>query len=242
MNKQTKHTVKSYDDALHELRSIITQMGGLSEAQLSGALEALIERDEEKSQKVIAADKAIDKLDIEAEEKAIKLIALRAPLADDLREIVGALKISSVLERIGDYAKNVAKRSIVLNRSKPIKPIVVIPQMVNLAKVMLKDVLDAYIDRDSEKAVAIWQSDQAIDELYNSLFRELLTYMMENPTLITPCTHVLFIAKNIERIGDHITNAAEIVYYLVEGKNLDLERPKSDETSYTMVKPPKDDA
>lgn len=240
MSEQTKHTVRSYDDALHELRSIITQMGGLAEEQLNGALEALVERDDEKSRKIIAGDKIIDKLEVEAEEKAVKLIALRAPLADDLREIIGALKISSVLERIGDYAKNIAKRSIVLNQSKRIKPAILIPQMVNMTKVMLKDVLDAYIDRDSQKAVIIWESDQAIDELYNSLFRELLTYMMENPSLITPCTHLLFVAKNIERIGDHITNAAEIVYYLVEGKNMDLDRPKSDETSYAMVKPPKD--
>ncbi len=233
-----QHTVKSYDDALHQLRSVITQMGGLAEAQLSGAVDALTDRDEEHALKIIAADKTIDKLDQDAESMAIHLIALRAPMADDLREIVGALKISSVLERIGDYAKNIAKRSVVLNHNKPVKSAIIIPQMAALAKVMLKDVLDSYIDRDSEKAVTVWESDQAIDDLYNSLFRELLTYMMENPRLITPCTHLLFVAKNVERIGDHITNLAEMVYFLVEGRNLDLERPKSDETSFAMVPPP----
>ncbi|RMF07526.1 MAG: phosphate transport system regulatory protein PhoU [Alphaproteobacteria bacterium] len=232
------HTVRSYDEALHQLRSMITQMGGLAEAQLNGAIEAMVSRNEDRSREIIAADKTIDKLDQDAETMAINLIALRAPLADDLREIVGALKISSILERIGDYAKNIAKRSIALNHSKPVQPAVILPQMADHARVMLKEVLDSYIDRDSKKAVAVRDSDQAIDDLYNSLFRELLTYMMENPGLITPCTHLLFIAKNIERIGDHITNVAEIVYYLVEGRNLDLERPKSDETSFTTVKPP----
>lgn len=235
-----EHTVKSYDEELNQLRSMISRMGGLAEAQLTGAIDALTGRDAEKAQRIIAADRSLDILEHETETQAIQMIALRSPMADDLREIVAALKISSILERIADYAKNVAKRSIVLNQSERVKPAVLIPQMAELAKVMLKDVLDAYIDRDSQKALMVWESDKGVDELYNSLFRELLTYMMENPRLITPCTHILFIAKNIERIGDHVTNLAEIVYYQVQGQNLDINRPKSDDTSFAVVPPPQD--
>lgn len=224
-----EHTVKSYDEELNQLRSMISRMGGLAEAQLMGAIEALIERDAEKAQRIVAADRSLDVLELETETQAIQMIALRSPMAGDLREIVAALKISSALERIADYAKNVAKRSIVLNQSDPVKPAVLIPKMADLAKIMLKDVLDAYIDRDSRKALIVWESDKGIDDLYNSLFRELLTYMMENPRLITPCTHILFIAKNIERIGDHVTNIAENAYYVVTGEQLPLNRPKSDE-------------
>ncbi len=235
-----EHTVKSYDEELNQLRSMISRMGGLAEAQLTGAIDALGERNEEKAQRIIAADRSIDILEKEAETLAVQMIALRSPMADDLREIVSALKISSILERVADYAKNMAKRSIVLNQSERVKPAVLIPQMVDLTKIMLKDVLDAYIDRDSEKALMVWESDKGVDELYNSLFRELLTYMMENPRLITPCTHILFIAKNVERIGDHVTNIAEIVYYQVEGQNLEINRPKRDDTSFATVSPHKD--
>lgn len=233
------HIVRAFDEELNQLRSMISRMGGLAESQLMVATEALNERDEDKAQRVIAGDHALDVLEQEVEKIAIVMIALRSPMADDLRELVSALKVSSVLERIGDYAKNVAKRSLVLNQSEPIKPAIIIPQMTALVKVMLKDVLDAYMDRDSQKAFAVWESDKAVDELYNSLFRELLTYMMENPRLITACTHLLFIAKNIERVGDHITNIAEIVYYLVEGENLEIDRPKGDDTSFAVVEPPK---
>ncbi|MDA5193612.1 phosphate signaling complex protein PhoU [Govanella unica] len=233
-----EHTVKSYDEELNQLRSMISRMGGLAEAQLTGAIEALTERNAEKAQRIIAADRSLDILEQEIESQAIQMIALRSPMADDLREIVAAIKISSTLERIADYAKNVAKRSIVLNQSEHVKPAVLIPQMVELTKVMLKDALDAYIDRDAQKTIMVWESDKGVDELYNSLFRELLTYMMENPRLITPCTHILFIAKNIERIGDHVTNLAEIVYYQVKGETLDMNRPKSDDTSFAVVPPP----
>lgn len=231
------HIVRSYDEELNYLRGMITRMGGLAEAQLAGAIGALMERDEQKARQVIAADRSVDILDVEAERQAIQMIALRSPLADDLREIVAALKISSILERIADYAKNVAKRSLVLSRSQPLQPAAIIPHMVDLARVMLKEVLDCYIARDSLQARLIWERDKAVDDLYNSLFRELLTYMMENPQLITQSTHLLFIAKNIERIGDHVTNIAEIVYYLVEGERLELERPKSDDTSFADVPP-----
>lgn len=230
-----RHTVKSYDEELNQLRSMISRMGGLTEAQLTGASEALSERDEEKSQRIILADKTLDILETEIETLAIQMIALRSPMADDLREIVAAMKIAGTLERIADYAKNVAKRSIVLNKSEAIKPATLIPQMIDLTKVMLKDALDAYIDRDPEKALTVWERDKSVDEIYNSLFRELLTYMMENPRLITPSTHILFIAKNIERIGDHITNIAEFIHYQVKGVKLDMDRPKGDETSFTSV-------
>lgn len=233
-----RHTVSSYDEDLNRLRGLITRMAGLADTQLSDGVSALIKRNDDIARQVIAADKALDIMENEAEQAAIELIALRSPMADDLREIVSALKISSILERIGDYGKNIAKRSLVLNQSEPIKTAVIIPQMAAHAKTMLKDALDAFIDRDSDKAMMVWQSDKAIDGLNSSLFRELLTYMMENPRLITPCTHLLFVSKNIERIGDHVTNIAEIVYYLVTGNRLDQDRPKSDESATISVTPP----
>ncbi|MBW7837005.1 MAG: phosphate signaling complex protein PhoU [Sphingomonadales bacterium] len=233
-----RHTVSSYDEDLNHLRGLITRMAGLADMQLSDGVSALIKRNDDIARQVIAADKALDIMENEAEQAAIELIALRSPMADDLREIVSALKISSILERIGDYGKNIAKRSLVLNQSEPIKTAVIIPQMAAHAKTMLKDALDAFIDRDSDKAMMVWQSDKAIDGLNSSLFRELLTYMMENPRLITPCTHLLFVSKNIERIGDHVTNIAEIVYYLVTGNRLDQDRPKSDESATISVTPP----
>ncbi len=233
-----EHIVKSYDAEINRLRSMISEMGGLAEAQITDAIKALQQRDSELAEKVIAADKKLDKFEADVEKMTIQMIALRAPIANDLREIFSALKISSMLERIGDYAKNVAKRSLVLAKSEAVKPAVIVPQMTLLIREMLKDVLDAYIDRDSEKALAVWQRDKAVDDLYNSLFRELLTYMMENPKLITPSAHLLFIAKNIERIGDHTTNIAEIVYFLVEGEVLEESRPKSDNTSYADIAHP----
>ncbi|RIK95441.1 MAG: phosphate transport system regulatory protein PhoU [Proteobacteria bacterium] len=233
-----RHTVRSYDEDLNRLRSLITRMAGLAETQISDGVSALIKRNDDIARQVIAADKALDIMENEAEQTAIELIALRSPMADDLREIVSALKISSILERIGDYGKNIAKRSLVLNQSEPIKTAVIIPQMAAHAKTMLKDAMDAFIDRDSDKAMMVWQSDKAIDGLNSSLFRELLTYMMENPRLITPCTHLLFVSKNIERIGDHVTNIAEIVYYLVTGNRLDQDRPKGDESATISVTPP----
>jgi phosphate transport system protein len=167
------------------------------------------------------------------------MIALRSPMADDLREILSALKIASILERTGDYAKNVAKRSTVLTQLEIMKIAPIVPQMATIVREMLKDILDAYIQRNSAKAYAVWARDKSVDELYNSLFRELLTYMMENPKLITPCTHILFIAKNLERIGDHSTNISEIVHFLVEGAVMEEARPKGEETIYSDVPLPK---
>lgn len=231
----TMHTVKSFDEDLRQLRSYISQMGGLAEAQIMGAIDALSSRDQDKAREIVAADRTIDDLEVEAERHAIQTIARRQPLADDLREVISALKIAALLERIADYAKNIAKRATVLSQTDPVQPMAIIPEMGRTVTHMLKDVLDAYGSRDAEKAHAVWVRDQNVDDLYNSLFRSLLTYMMENPQQITPSTHVMFIAKNLERIGDHATNIAEIIYFNVTGNYMEADRPKSDKTAYTIV-------
>lgn len=229
---QQGHIVRSYSEELNSLRSTVTRMGGLAEAQLASAMEALTGRDEEKARQVIAADPAIDELELETERNAIQLIALRSPVAEDLREVIAALKIAAALERIGDYAKNIAKRSIVLSRADPVKPLVIIPRMAAMVRGMLTEVLDSYIERNAEQAQLIRARDKDVDDLYTSVFRVILTHMTQNPDAITSCAHLMFITKNIERIGDHITNIAEIVYYRVEGRNLAPDRPKSDAASY----------
>lgn len=232
---QQGHIVRSYSEELNSLRSTVTRMGGLAEAQLAAAIEALTSRDEEKARQVIAADAEIDELELETERNAIQLIALRSPVAEDLREVIAALKLASALERIGDYAKNIAKRSIVLSRAAPVKPLVIIPRMAALVRAMLTDVINSYVERDAEQARLIRARDKDVDDLYTSVFRALLAHMTEHPDAITPCAHLMFITKNIERIGDHITNMAEIVYYRVEGRNLDPDRPKSDAASYVTA-------
>ena len=226
------HTVKSYDEDIHQLRSLITQMGGLCEAQILAAIEALTRRDVEAAMAVVATDARIDALESEAEALAIRIIALRAPMAADLREIVAALKISSVLERVGDYAKNIAKRTSVLAQAAPIEPMVIVPEMARVVAGMVHDVLDAFVDRDADAAIAVCQRDASVDDFYSSLFRSLLTFMMENPQHITPSAHLLFIAKNLERIGDHATNVAEMVHYSATGRHI-AERPKGEDTIYT---------
>jgi phosphate transport system protein len=205
-------------------------MGGLCESQIAESVDALMSRNAEAAQIIIENDKRLDALEAEAEALAVRIIALRAPLADDLREIVSALKIAGVLERIGDYAKNIAKRSAVVAQSQPVGPAVIIPEMARLVVEIIRDTLDAFVDRDPVKALALLQRDQQVDEYYNSLFRALLTFMMENPHYITPSTHLLFVAKNLERIGDHATSVAEMVYYSVTGQR-PAERPKNDFTS-----------
>ena len=225
------HTVKSYDDDIHQLRSLITQMGGLCEAQIIASIDALTRRDADAALAVVATDARIDALESEAEALAIRIIALRAPMADDLREIVAALKISSVLERIGDYAKNIAKRASALAQAAPVQPTVIVPEMARVVAAMVKDVLDAFVDRDAQAAVAVCQRDATVDDFYSSLFRSLLTFMMENPQAITPSAHLLFIAKNLERIGDHATNVAEMVYYSATGRHMG-DRPRGDDTAF----------
>jgi phosphate transport system protein len=231
LNKPTDHIVKSFDEDLKRLNNVIAEMGGLAEAQLTRAVESLVRRNTELATQVVQDDKRIDALETEVGQMTVRMLALRQPMAQDLREVVAAIKIASDIERIGDYAKNIAKRAIVLSAHAPLKPVASIPRMSQLALHIIKDVLDAYIEKDAEGARAAWRRDEEVDEMYNSVFREMLTYMMEDPRNIGPCTHLLFIAKNIERIGDHATNVAEIVYYLVHGKSLDEERPKGDTTN-----------
>jgi len=234
----TDHIVKSFDEQLKQLNQEVVQMGGLAEAQLNSAIEALVRRDAVLAGQVVQNDARIDALEHEIGNLAVRMLALRQPMAQDLREVIAALKISSDIERIGDYAANVGKRAIALTQTPPVKPAHAIPRMGRLVQEIIKDVLDAYSEHDAEKAITAWQRDGEVDEMYNSLFRELLTYMMEDPRNISPCTHLLFIAKNIERIGDHATNIAETIHFLVHGRPLETARPKGDTTSFAIVAPP----
>jgi phosphate transport system protein len=231
----SEHIIKSYDEELRRLDNAITQMGGLAETQLANAIEAVVKRDSRLAADVVEADARVDELEQDIESLALRLLALRQPMAVDLRQILAALKTASDLERIGDYATNVAKRSIVLNQSPPVKPAFSIPRMGRLGQVMIKDVLDAYVERDADKALLVWARDEELDEMYTSLFRELLTYMIEDARNITACTHLLFMAKNIERIGDHATNIAETLYFMVHGTPLTMARPKRDWTTSTSA-------
>lgn len=226
--KQTsgEHIVKSYDEELEQLNNDIIKMGGLTEAQIARAIESVVKRDPDLASRVIADDELVDELNYEIDIQTTRLLALRQPMALDLRHIVAALKISSDLERIADYAANISKRAITLSSAAPVPPVHSIPRMSRQAQQMVKDVLDAYIARDVNKAVAVWQSDESLDRMYTSLFREALTYMIEDPRSISMCTHLLFIAKNIERIGDHVTNIAETIYFLVHGNRMRATRPK----------------
>jgi len=228
-----QHTAKAFDVDLQDLARMVAEMGGLTEKQIAESVDALARRDSRLAQGVIALDASVDGLQREIEERAILTIARRQPMAVDLREIVGALRVSNDLERIGDLAKNIAKRVVALGsefhpQSKVIRGV---EHMADLVLGQLKRVLDAYARRDVAKAMAVWRGDEAIDAVNNSLFRELLTYMMEDPRNITFCTHLLFCAKNIERMGDHATNIAETVHHIVEGRALIDERPKGDMTA-----------
>ena len=231
----SEHIIKSYDQELQRLDNIVAEMGGTAESQLALALEALVRRDADLAAKVIESDAQVDELEREVESLVVRLLALRQPMARDLRQIVAALKISTDLERIGDYATNVAKRSIALDQIPPVRPVHALPRMGRLAGAMIKDVLDAYVERDADKAYAVWLRDEELDEMYTSLFRELLTYMIEDPRNITAGTHLLFMAKNLERIGDHTTNVAETLYFLVNGTPMQEVRPKRDRTSLAVM-------
>jgi phosphate transport system protein len=231
----SEHTVRAFGEQLESLSSSIAQMGGLAEAQFADAIEAIGKRDMSLAEAAIAGDPRIDELQQSIEEKAIKVLALRQPLAIDLRDTLAAIKIASELERVGDLAKNIAKRALVLNREPPIRLTSSLARMGKVTLAQLKLVLDSYSDRDAVGAEAVWRQDNEIDEIYNSLFRELLTYMMEDPRTIGLCTHLLFVAKNIERCGDHATNIAETVYHMASGGHLASERPKADVTSTTTV-------
>ncbi|MDP2618865.1 MAG: phosphate signaling complex protein PhoU [Hyphomicrobiales bacterium] len=232
----TEHIVRAFEEELVSLGEKIAQMGGIVEGQLAEAVDALKRRDAELAQKVISDDKTADTFEQAIEEQAILMIVRRQPMALDLREIMAAIRVSAELERIGDLAKNVAKRVLAIGTEvQPKRLIHGVEHMSRMAMEQLKNVLDSYSQRDAEKALAVWRRDEEVDSMYTSLFRELLTYMMEDPRNITACTHLLFAAKNIERIGDHTTNIAEMVYYLVHGEALTDQRPKGDETSTTAV-------
>lgn len=232
------HIVTSYDTDLENLRRSISEMGGVAEKMTGEATLALARQDENLAQTVILADKRLDTLQREIEEKAVLLIARRQPLAVDLRETISAIRVSGDLERIGDLAKNVAKRVTAIADQAPAQKIVLgVRHMSDLAEGQLKDVLDAYASRDTKAAQDVWERDGQIDALYNSLFRELLTYMMEDPRNISFCTHLLFCAKNVERIGDHTTNIAETIHYLATGEIFMGDRPKNDASNYATVTP-----
>ena len=219
------HTIKAFDDDLDRLRALISEMGGLAEHNIREAMRCLVERDLEGAKRVVEEDRKLDALEIETERRAVQLIALRAPMAGDLRDIVAALKISSVVERIGDYAKNISKRVPLLDTIGNIEPLSLLPEMARIATEMVHDVLTAFVERDAEAAVRVVERDAAVDDFYNSIFRTLLTFMMENPHNIGQSTHLLFIAKNVERVGDHATNIAEMVYYAATGQHL-ADRPR----------------
>ena len=215
-----EHTIKAFDEEINRLRGLVAEMGGRVEKALEDAMVALVQRDYDKAQRVVAADRQVDALEAEVEKLVIQTLALRAPMANDLREVVAALKIVGVVERIGDYAKNIAKRVPQLGDHPTIEPISLLPSMAQVAGEMVGDALNAFAARDAALAGAVVARDHVVDSFYNSIFRTLVTYMMENPKTISECAHLLFIAKNIERIGDHATNVAEMVYYAATGHYL----------------------
>ncbi|HMC92189.1 MAG TPA: phosphate signaling complex protein PhoU [Allosphingosinicella sp.] len=214
-------TLKAFDRELDELRALISQMGGLAEHAIRESMRALMQRDLAGAAAVVEEDRKLDQLEAETERRVVQLIARGAPMAEDLHEAIAALKIVGVVERIGDYAKNIAKRVPQLGDARDrIEPVSLLPEMARIAAEMVHDVLDAFVERDAEKARAVCARDRAVDDFYNSIFRALLTFMMEDPANITPSTHLLFVAKNIERIGDHATNIAEMVWFAATGERL----------------------
>jgi phosphate transport system protein len=222
------HIVSAFDNDLQVLQSKIAEMGGLAEELLAHALEALQRRDETLAAQVMERDAELDRMESELERLSIRMLALRQPMAVDLRETISALKIASTLERIGDLSKNIARRTKLLTRSQPISLSAPVARMGRQTLIQLTEVLDAYAARDTALAIAVWRKDVEVDEMYNSLFRELITYMMEDSRTISLCSQLMFVAKNLERIGDHTTFIAEMTYYVVEGEKLGDDRPKGD--------------
>ncbi len=235
MHQTSEHIVKSYDEELDRLTGEILRMGDLALNELEAAINAAMERDSETAQSIVDSDHEVDKLELEVSHDVIRLLALRQPMAGDLREVLAALRIASDIERIGDYAANVAKRAIALNRVERVRPVFSLPRLGKLAGDILGEVLLAYRDRDADRALLAWARDEELDGLYTGMFRELLTYMMEDPRTITACTHLLFMAKNIERIGDHATNIAENVYFIVHGHRMPQARRKADRTDSLLA-------
>jgi phosphate transport system protein len=223
----SKHIVTAFDDDLRGISSRIAEMGGLAEEQLGSAIEALHTRDSELAAEVIRSDKRLDRMEAQLEKTAVEIMALRQPMAADLREVIAALKIASALERMGDLAKNVAKRTLILNQAGPVRVMSSVVRMGKQTRTLMTEALDAYTARDTALAVSVWRRDVEIDEMHNSIFRELITYMMEDPRTISLCSQLLFVVKNFERIGDHTTFISEMTYFAVEGRPLGDDRPKS---------------
>jgi phosphate transport system protein len=227
------HTAKAFDTDLQEITRKVAEMGGMVEQQIADAVRALVDRDLELGERVIAVDPQIDGMQRDIEEKAILTIARRQPMAVDLREVVGAMRVCNDLERMGDHAKHLGKRVVALDGDfYPQKLIRGVEHMAELVSTLLKQVLDAYASRDLAAALAVWKGDEEVDSMCTSLFRELFTYMMEDPRNITFCMHLMFCAKDIERMGDHATNIAETVYYMIEGRQITDQRPKGDPTNF----------
>ena len=222
------HIVTSFDEDLIELRARISEMGGLAEQLFAMSLDSMEKRDGDMAKAVIAKDKRLDALEFEVERLATQIIARRQPLAQDLRAVISAMKLSTTLERVGDLAKNIAKRGIALSGGDPLHISGSVVRMGRQAQAQLTEVLDAYVKRDVDAAVAVWRRDVEIDEAYNAMFREVVTYMMEDPRTISLGSQLLFIAKNVERIGDHTTHVAEMIYYVSTGEALGDDRPKGD--------------
>lgn len=213
----SEHTVKAFDEDITRLRGMIAEMGGLAEVSIGEAMNALVKGNQELAKDVVARDRKIDSLEAEIDKLAVRIIALRAPMADDLREVIAALKIAGVLERIGDYSKNIAKSTNKIQGRRQFEPLTLIPAMAELASEMVHDVLTAYAARDAELAAEVIARDDKVDAFYESIFRNLVSHMMENPSTISSAAQLLFVARNIERIGDHATNVAEMVYYAATG-------------------------
>ena len=223
----TEHTLKFYGEELNQLKAEVARMGGLAEAQVADAVRAVTDRDIYLAETLIGRDERLDEMQREIERKAIRMIALRQPVAQDLRRTVAAMKMSWSLERVGDLAKNMAKRAIVISGAEPMTPLTrSIERMGKLVSSRLREALDAYAAGDLERAMHVWNDDEEVDENYNSLFRELLTYMMSDPRMISSCAHMLFVAKNLERIGDHATTLAEMLHYEMTGEEMEGARPK----------------
>ncbi|MBB5373469.1 phosphate signaling complex protein PhoU [Acidocella aromatica] len=234
MADEPKHIVSSFESDLKKLHDMIAMMGGLVERAVADGSSALLDHDPDLAARVIEHDPKINAEQHNVELFAVRLLALRQPVADDLRQVIQALKVVTDLERIGDLAANIAKRSIVINQVASSFSLSSLGQMATLVQQNLKSCIDSVGEANPQKAVAVWRADQAVDDLYNAIFRELITYMMEDARNITACTHLLFIAKNLERIGDHTTNIAELTYYAVTGESLPDFRPKGDNTAAYM--------
>ncbi|MDD2877829.1 MAG: phosphate signaling complex protein PhoU [Acidiphilium sp.] len=232
MPDESRHILSSFEADLSRLRDMIAAMGGLVETELADAVTALLSHDTALAARVVEVDARVDAEEHAIEQFAIRLLALRQPVANDLRQVVAALKVTTDLERVGDYAANVAKRTMVLNDGTTAYPLASLAQMSRLVQENLKSTMDAVGEADPAKALGVWRADQMIDDLYTTIFRELITYMMEDPRNISACTHLLFIAKNLERIGDHATNIAELTYYAATGETLPDTRPKGDLSAF----------